>query len=290
LLASTPFESRLKAASHVFHFFLFLIAERGPRMRSSLLLLSLVVGLLSGPALAFEGKPKLGPDAVPITQRTAYLRSAPAPDYWTLSPFYEAQRTSSDCSVASVTMAVNFLRGLPAGAAAPIVTQSRLLAKIADAQWTDEVAEGGSGVTFAEFVAIVNRALVVFDLQDHSVEVVRPTGDTAEALADLRRTLTRNEASDQDVVLVYFNQGVLTGDWDGPHISPIAAYDEETRQVLIMDVTREWYVPYWTADTTLLRAMLRPAPAEHGRLAGETGGLVWIRPLPHDERGRAARK
>jgi hypothetical protein len=24
--------------------------------------------------------------------------------------------------------------------------------------------------------------------------------------------------------------------------------------------------------------MLRPAPAEHGPLAGETGGLIWIKP------------
>ena len=247
-------------------------------MRSLLLLLSFVVGLLSNPGLAFEGKPKLGADAVPITQRTAYLRSAPAPDYWMLSPFYVAQRTSSDCSVASLTMAVNFLRGLPAGADEPIVTENRLLSTIGDAQWAKEVAEGGSGVTFAEFVAVASRALAAFELQDHAVEVVRPTDETPQVLADLRRTLTRNEASDQDVVLVYFNQGVLTGDWDGPHISPIAAYDQGTGQVLIMDVDREWYVPYWTEDTTLLRAMLRPAPAEHGPLAGETGGLVWIKP------------
>jgi hypothetical protein len=182
-------------------------------MRSSLLLLPLVVGLLSEPALAFEGKPKLGPNAVPIMERTAYLRSAPAPDCWMLGPFYEAQRTSSDCSVASATMAVNFLRGLPPGADERIVTQNRLLSMISDAKWANEVAEGGSGVTFSEFVAIVNRALAAFDLQDHSVEVVRPMGDTPEALADLRQTLTRNEASGQDVVLVYFNQGVLTGDW-----------------------------------------------------------------------------
>jgi hypothetical protein len=247
-------------------------------MRSLLLLLSLAVGLLANPGLAFEGKPKLGPNAVPITQRTAYLRSAPAPDYWTLSPFYEAQRTSSDCSAASATMAVNFLRGLPARADEPIVTESRLLAKIDDANWANEVAEGGSGVTFFEFIVIMNRALAVFELQDYAIEVVRPTDDTPEALADLRRTLSRNEASGEDVILAYFNQGVLTGDWDGPHISPVGAYDQETGQVLIMDVTREWYVPYWTSDTALLQAMLRPAPAEHGRLAGETGGLVWIKP------------
>jgi hypothetical protein len=247
-------------------------------MRSLLLLLPLVVSLLLRPALAFEGKPKLGANAVPITQRTAYLRSAPAPDYWALSPFYVAQRTASECSITSVTMAVNFMRGLPAGADEPIVTQNRLLSMISDAKWASHVAESGSGVTFSEFVAMVNEALAASQLQDRAVEVVRPMDDTPEALADLRQTLIRNEASDQDVVLVYFNQGVLTGDWDGPHISPIAAYDQEARQVLIMDVDREWYVPYWTADTTLLEAMLRPAPAEHGPLAGETGGLVWIKP------------
>jgi hypothetical protein len=27
----------------------------------------------------------------------------------------------------------------------------------------------------------------------------------------------------------------------------------------------------------LLEAMLRPAPADQGVLAGETGGLVWVR-------------
>ena len=85
---------------------------------------------------------------------------------------------------------------------------------------------------------------------------------TPETLASLRQALATNEASDQDIVLVYFNQGVLTGDWDGPHISPIAAYDKQTRQVLIMDVDREWYVPYWTTDTKLLEAM---APSGSGR-------------------------
>jgi hypothetical protein len=30
----------------------------------------------------------------------------------------------------------------------------------------------------------------------------------------------------------------------------------------------------------LLEAIRRPAPAKHGRLAGETGGLVWIKPRP----------
>ena len=77
-------------------------------------------------------------------------------------------------------------------------------------------------------------------------------------------------------MLVYFNQGAVTGDWDGPHISPIGAYDAKTDRVLIMDVDRDWYVPYWTPTKVLLNALVKPAPADQGVLAGETGGYYVV--------------
>jgi Phytochelatin synthase len=241
-------------------------------------LLALLLGLAAGPAAAFEGKPKLGPDAVPIIQRHEYLQAAPAPDYWKLSVFYVPQFTSSACSVASVTMAVNFARGLPAEADAQIVTQAALLEAVGDQSWADKGAEGGDGVTFAEFVSVLKESLESYGIEDYAIEVIRPRDAGASSLAEVRRALAANEASANDIILMYFNQGVLTGDWDGPHISPIGAYDQAAHQALVMDVDREWYVPYWSPDEKLLEAMLRPAPAEHGLLAGETGGLVWIKP------------
>jgi hypothetical protein len=243
-------------------------------------LLVLLSGLAAGAAPALEGKPKLGPDAVPMTARTEHLRTSPAPDYWKLSAFYVPQFTSSACSVASVVMAVNFARGLPAGAERPIVTQSALLEEVGDETWMNQGAEGGAGVTFAEFVSVMKESLDSYGIEDYAIEVIRPRDASAASLAEVRRALAANEASDHDLILMYFNQGVLTGDWDGPHISPIGAYDQGAREVLIMDVDREWYIPYWSPDAKLLDAMLRPAPAEHGPLAGETGGLVWIKPVP----------
>ena len=247
-------------------------------MRGFLLTTLLLAGLGAEPVLALKGQPKLGPEAVPITQQIEYLRTAPAPDYWKLSPFYLPQQTSSACSLASVVMALNALRGLPARSDQQLVTQSILLKKMSQAKWTKQVAEGGSGVTLNGLVALVQQSLARFQLRDYGVEVIRPANEHPETLAQLRQALADNEASDRDIILVYFNQGVVTGDWDGPHVSPIGAYDARTGQVLILDVDREWYVPYWTADTQLLKAMLRPAPAQHGPLAGETGGLIWIRP------------
>jgi Phytochelatin synthase len=243
-------------------------------------LLVLLSGLGAGSATGLEGKPKLGPDAVPMTARTEHLRASPAPDYWKLSAFYVPQFTSSACSVASVAMAVNFARGLPAEAETPIVTQPALLEEVGDAAWTDEGAEGGAGVTFAEFVSVLKESLERYGIEGYAIEVIRPPDASAASLAEVRRALAANEASDDDLILMYFNQGVLTGDWDGPHISPIGAYDQGTREALIMDVDREWYIPYWSPDAKLLDAMLKPAPAEHGPLAGETGGLVWIKPVP----------
>ncbi|MFZ1431240.1 MAG: phytochelatin synthase family protein [Geminicoccaceae bacterium] len=237
----------------------------------------LILALSAGSALAFEGKPKFGPDAVPMLRATEYLRTNPAPDFWKLVQFYVPQQSSSACSVASVATAVNFVRGVPPAADAPLVTQSGLLEAVADPIWAAKGAEGGDGVRFAELVEDVKKSLAAYGIQGFAVETFEPTGSSPLTMAKLRSILEANEASDRDVVLAYFNQGVLTGDWDGPHISPIGAFDAAAGKVLIMDVDREWYVPYWTTDAKLLEAMLKPAPADQGVLAGAVGGLVWIK-------------
>jgi hypothetical protein len=216
--------------------------------------------------------PKFGPEAVPIFQETAYLRAAPAPDYWNLSPFYVPQRTSSDCSAAAIAMAVNALRGLPANADQELITENNLMAGVGNQEWMIKVTEDGPGVTFADTRRYLREALDRFDLADAKLEAVPTTTADNAALDALRKALVENEASADNVMLVYFNQGVITGDWDGPHISAIGAYDAAKDRVLLMDVDRTWYVPYWTSTETLLASLVKPIAAEHGVLAGGTGG------------------
>ena len=223
---------------------------------------------------AAEPKTKLGP-AVSVQQSHEYLQTHRAPDYWALSPYYAPQATGSACSLAAIAMLVNALRGLPARAADPLVTQKTLLDAVKNDAWAQQTAEGGAGVTWEELERYVRLSLAAFGL-DAQVETLKPRDDLPATLDEVRRVLAENERDDSDLVLVYFNQGVLTGDWDGPHISPIAAYDAERRRVLIMDVDRQWYIPYWSSDAMLLAAMRRAAPAGRGRLAGETGGLVRV--------------
>jgi hypothetical protein len=247
---------------------------RGKWALSSALLV--LLGLAGPLASAEDVKPKFGPDAIPIQQSHGYFREHDAPHYWALSPYYVPQFTDSACSVAAIAMLVNALRGVPPYSVDPLVTQQALLDKVANAQWSKETAQDGAGVTWDEFVADVRASLTAYGLAAE-IDTFKPPDGSPASLAQLRRALAENEESDRDIVLVYFDQGVLTGDWDGPHISPIASYDADRRRALVMDVDRQWYVPYWSSDEKLLEARLRPAPANMGTLAGQTGGLVRVR-------------
>jgi len=233
--------------------------------------------LPAGTALAEDApKPKLGPDAVPLTVDHAYLAEAPAPDYWAFAPFVKPQFTSSACSVAAVTAALNGLRGLPALADQPVLTQPALLDLVGEREWSRLSAEGGDGVRFDQLEKYARAAAAAAGPADARFESFRPGSADADQLARLRELLAQNEASARDVLLVYFNQGVVTGDWDGPHVSLIGAHDAARDRVLVLEVDQEWYVPYWTPVPVLLAAMLKPAPPEHGPLAGQTGGLLRI--------------
>jgi hypothetical protein len=115
-------------------------------------------------------------------------------------------------------MLVNAVR-TPAGPTDPLVTQQALLEKVASEQWKKETAEKGDGVTWSEFLGYVRETLAVYGIAA-DVEAFKPEDNSAASLATLRRMLKETEKSERDILLVYFDQGVLTGDWDGPTPHP----------------------------------------------------------------------
>ncbi|SNR49503.1 phytochelatin synthase family protein [Puniceibacterium sediminis] len=251
--------------------------SRTTRLVPALLALFLAPGPLIADSASGEAPiPKLGPDAVPVTADHAYLTGAAAPDYWAFSAFIKPQVTTSACSIAAVTGALNGLRGLPANSEDKITTQQQMLDLVGEADWVTLSAEGGDGVTFDQLVRFTDAALKAAEMGGYHTKILKPANDAATTLNDVRALLKANEASADDALLLYFNQGVVTGDWDGPHVAVIGAYDALADKVLILEVDQEWYIPYWTPTTVLLAAMLRPTGAEHGVLEGETGGLVHI--------------
>ena len=222
--------------------------------------------------------PKLGPNAVPMTAETTYLRANAAPDYWAFSSFIKPQFTTSACSIAAVTGAINGLKGLPEMASQTVLSQPELLEVSGSDLWASLSAEGGDGVTFAQLGEFAELALQSAEMDGYAATSWQPAVADDATLAELRDRLAANESSASDAILIYFNQGVVTGDWDGPHVSVIGAYDAAADKVLILEVDQEWYIPYWTPVPVLLDAMLKPTSAEHGPLEGETGGFVTLAP------------
>ena len=219
-------------------------------------------------AAAFAADPKYGPAgkpiAVPLSQDHGYLSDPahPAPDYWRLSSFYVPQANEYSCSVAAVTMALNALLnvGRPRGDLDKNITEAELLEKVKG----DPAGAGGRhGVTLAQLESLLKAGLRAYGAAGFVVEKHEAAGDTDQELQVLRATLARNEKSPDDLLLVHFVQDDLTQAKGGPypHVSPVGAYDAARRRVLIFDVDREWYEPYWVPDRALLKAMAHPTAA-----------------------------
>ncbi len=71
---------------------------------------------------------------------------------------------------------------------------------------------------------------------------------------DIRSILSGTEAKHQPLLVVSFSRSALGQTGDG-HFSPIAAFHEETDQVLVLDVARFKYAPYWVKVEDLYHSM-----------------------------------
>jgi hypothetical protein len=219
-------------------------------------------------------KPKYGPQATLLSQSHDYIQKNKAPDYWALSPYYLPQQNGKSCSVASVAMIVNAARsGQPLTSEDALATHDGMLKKVNDTDWNKAVdmTSLGGGVALDNLKTKVEEALKAYGVKNFSVQVFHME-NTPEAKAKLHELLVQNEKSSRDFILANFIQSAYTGDADEGHISPVGAYDGKTKRVLIMDVDREWYEPYWVSEETFAQGM-----ATKDKEAGQTRGYLYIK-------------
>jgi hypothetical protein len=212
--------------------------------------------------------PKENPIAIPLSQSFDYFRHPEnrAPDFWRLIPYYESQFNGGACSVASVAMIVNgFLRaghGYCLKDQDTNVSQLVLIQNENQHQWkgklTQEGFKGKLGLTLESLDRAVKASLITFGMRGVQTKMVQTDKNSPEALLEFRNALELNEKNSDDFILVHFLQDVLTRSPGGPypHISPIGAYDIKHKKVLILDVDRKWYEPYWVPDYMLFEAMV----------------------------------
>lgn len=233
-------------------------------------------------ATAGEAPPKYGAKAVPLVQDHGYFRRAAGGDFWRLMPFYVPQSNDYACSVASMAMVFNAAIMSRAGCSGTErnITQDMLLERISGLPLRRLVSKGGfhgmHGLTLDELRVAVEQAACALGVRAH----VTTYSFHNRPLKEFREILKANENNPTDFLLAHFVQDDLTGAKGGPyaHISPTGAYDSVTRRVLILDVDRAWYAPYWVSDKDLMAAI------NHVTKSYGTGGLVRIRFEP-DSRG-----
>jgi len=211
-----------------------------------------------------------------LREDSGYLRVAPAPAYWALTPYYVGQFTETACSLASAVMVVNASRAnIAREAGAELVTQPSLLAAVGSEPWRAGVVDDdGHGVSLMQLQGLLAASLGVNDITSADVEAVSLVQHTADGLARFRDTLHACEAAPGRFVIANYHMAAVIGRGDYGHFSPVGAYDAASDRVLILDVYRVELEPYWVPAERLFEGM-----ATINRADGEPRGYLTVRLL-----------
>ncbi len=205
---------------------------------------------------AIESLPKYGSEALPLSKSHEYFKNADAVDYWALIPYYVPQMTDKSCSIATITMLINALKSdLPLSQSDELATHNGLLIRVKNELLQNVVGPKAKGIPLVKIQPVIEESLKAFGIKNAKISVTEVNSLNQNEALELHKVLVENEKSANSILLVNFNQGVLTGDISVGHWSPVAAYDEINRKVLILDPDRTWFEPYWVSEEILLKAM-----------------------------------
>lgn len=170
-------------------------------------------------------------------------------DFFPLSMQFTTQNNQAYCGVASMVMVLNGLQ-IPA----PEVPQYKPY-RI----FTQENFFSNNNTKKVLTPEVVSRQGISLDqlgqlLASYGVKVnVYHAADTS--LEQFRKQAAANLKQPQNFVLVNYLRKEIGQEKDG-HISPLAAYNEQTDRFLILDVSRYKYPPVWVKTADLWKAML----------------------------------
>lgn len=236
---------------------------------------------LSGNAAssAAEFLPKYAPEdkpfATPLKRDPAHVRSAPAPDFWALIPYYEGMRGEHSASAASAAMVLNALKqDARYSSADELITEGSLLKATAARGWAARLAGAKpEGVDLAAFGSLFEASLSTYGVSA-SVRTIPVSGSGPGDVAAVRKLLADNELSDKNFMIALYMQSAFTGDPEGAVgvYAPVGAFDPVRDAVLILETDRKWYEPYWVS----LDAFVKGLNSLRGADGKPAGGLIWI--------------
>ena len=168
-------------------------------------------------------------------------------DYWQLVPNFATQITQSYCSVAS---AITVLNSMPIKK--PVdVTYAPYAYFTQRNFFTPEVVKVISAQTVLAMG--MTREQMAETLSRQGVKAVSIAGDTFSD-ESLRTLLKKALGDDGQFVLANYYRAAF-GQVGGGHWSALAAYDEQSDRVLILDVAKYKYPPAWVSISMLHQAI-----------------------------------
>lgn len=192
------------------------------------------------------------------------IESQSRQDYWPLSMQFITQRNQAFCGVASLVMVLNAL-SVPAPESPEfspyrVFTQENFFNNERARQVITPETVSRQGITLeqlGQLLASYGTKVKVYHASETSLE-------------EFRRLTAENLKQQGNFVLVNYLRRTI-GQERGGHISPIAAYNEESDRFLILDVSRYKYPPVWVKAEELWQAM-----ATVDSVSGKTRGFVLI--------------
>lgn len=199
------------------------------------------------------------------------LQSRYRDDYWYLSRYYDTQYTNTYCGVASSIMILNALHierpvGERIGGYRLFIQDEHFFTPEVNTIVTADVVKANG-----MYIEQLAEALVTFGVTTEAY-----WGNMLDE-NDLRELLKHTLNDPTTFIIADYHRATL-GQEGGGHYSPIAAYDEKSDSVLILDVSRYKYPPVWVKLDKFLLSM---QVLEKGR--GLPRGLISVSYQPPEE-------
>ena len=190
-------------------------------------------------------------------------------DYLPLSLEFVTQDNLAYCGVATIVMVLNAL-----DIEAPVAPNHQIPGRVSYRFFTQEnVFENEKTHNVIKPEVIAKQGMTLEELgglfKSYPVDVQTFHGEEID-LEQFRKLAVQNLQQPGNFLVVNYLRRSL-GQKGGGHISPIAAYHEQSDQFLILDVARYRYAPVWVKAETLWEAMNTIDSA-----SGKTRGLVML--------------
>ncbi len=189
-----------------------------------------------------------------------FLESQARAAYWPLTSEFVTQKNGAFCGVATLVMVLNSLE-IPAPDVAHVGPYKAFN--------QDNVFNAATEAVVAQS-NILQRGMTLDELRGlfGAFGVKAETVHASQvSLAEFRKTARDYLSRERHFVVVNYLRTSIGQIRDG-HISPLAAYDENTDRFLILDVARFKYPPVWVEAGELFAAMNTADPGNEGRSRG----------------------